>query len=72
MAARTKAAIRAEAQAIAKNFGVSIISAPTADDNVGDTGAPATGPSMTWEQAMIRLQLLQIELLANIRQSETA
>lgn len=67
MAARTKAQIVAEARVIAKAHGVSIVSS----ENAGDTGAPATEPSMTWEQSMIRLQLLQIELLANIRESET-
>jgi cyanate permease len=68
MAARTKAQIVQEAQAIAGNFGVSINAAGA---NAGDCSAPATKPSMTWEQAMIRLQLLQLELLANIRESET-
>lgn len=71
MAARSKEDIRKEAQVIASAFGVSITSSNT-DHNVGQTGAADTKPSMTWEQAMIRLQLLQIELLANIRESETA
>lgn len=68
MAARTKAEIVKEAQAVVKDFGISIIDA----GNAGATGADASKPSMTWQQAMLRLQLLQIELLANIRQAENA
>jgi len=66
MASRTKDEITKEAQVIAKQFNITVDST-----HAGKTGALGTNPSMTWEQAMIRLQLLQIELLQNIRQNET-
>jgi len=66
MPARTKQQIVDDAKAIAKAFSVQ----PEAGEHAGAASNTST-ESMTWEQAMIRLQLLQIELLSNIRQSET-
>ena len=66
MSARSKASIVEEARGIAKNFGISVQAGDFAGRAQGDTVE-----SMTKENAIIRLLLLQIELLADIRQGES-
>lgn len=71
MAARSKVnEIVKEARCIAKKFGISVISG----DHAGEAGCiPTSGDNitMTYESAIIRLMLLQIELLSNIRENES-
>lgn len=66
MAARTKAEVVAEAKNICKQFGIQVVPG----EHAGESGAKDA--SMTWEQAVLRLLALQVELLSNIRNSETA
>lgn len=66
MAARSKTDIVKEAQGIAKKFGIQVVGG----EHAGEAGGASDDVTLTWEQAMLRLQLLQIEILSNIRQSE--
>jgi len=71
MAARSKVTeITEEARCIAKKFGISVISG----DHAGEAGCvPVSGEdvTMTWQSGIMRLLLLQIELLSNIREGES-
>ncbi len=62
--ARTREEIVKEAKGVVQNYGVEIMST----ENPGEAGcANGNNPPMTIDQARLRLMLINIELLADIR-----
>jgi hypothetical protein len=73
MAARSKADIVSEARNIARAFQVDIVAGEHVGSSIGkDASGAIMDTTMTFQQAMIRLQLLQLEVLIDINRSEAA
>lgn len=66
MSARSQTIISAEAKAIAKNFKITTDGGDTVD--VAETGS--VDANMTMDQAQLRMQLLTLEVLLNIRENQ--